>query len=144
MPAWVKAGVDDYLRRMPRELSCTLTEIKADTRAGMAVAQLLAAEAARIEAALPDGAVRVVLDERGSMLTTQELAEKFARWMQDGRSVAFIIGSADGLDASLKKKADLRLALSAFTLPHALARVVLVEQLYRVFSLLKNHPYHRE
>ncbi len=144
MPVWIKAGVDDYLRRLPREINCTLSELKPDTRTGMAIAQRLATEAARIEAALPAGALRVVLDERGSMLTTLQLAEKFERWMQDGRDVAFVIGSADGLDASLKKKAELQLALSAFTLPHALARVVLVEQLYRVFSLLKNHPYHRE
>jgi 23S rRNA (pseudouridine1915-N3)-methyltransferase len=144
MPGWVKEGVEDYVRRMPRDFPCSITEIKPEARTGKDVSRVLAAESARIETALPGACIRVILDERGDLLTTARLADKFKVWMQDGRDVGFVIGSADGLDPQLKKSADLLLALSAFTLPHGLARVVLVEQLYRAFTLLNNHPYHRE
>jgi 23S rRNA (pseudouridine1915-N3)-methyltransferase len=108
------------------------------------VDRILAAEGERILAAIPPGSVKVALDERGKAQTTAELARRLADWMQQGRDVAFLIGSADGLDRGLKAGADLLLALSAMTLPHALVRVLLAEQLYRAVSLNQNHPYHRE
>ena len=147
--AWVSAGFEEYARRMPREARIELTEVKPGARGGQnpseaTVERLLASEKERILAAVPTGSVKIALDERGKALSTADLARKLAGWMQEGRDVAFLIGSADGLDAGLKKEADLLLSLSAMTLPHALVRVLLAEQLYRALSLLQNHPYHRE
>jgi 23S rRNA (pseudouridine1915-N3)-methyltransferase len=104
----------------------------------------MAAEAQRIEAALPKGARRVVLDERGTRLTTAALADRLRFWMGDGRDVAFLIGGPDGLDAALKATADETMRLSELTLPHAFVRILLAEGLYRAWSLTVNHPYHRE
>ena len=148
-PAWVAAGFEDYARRMPREGRIELIEIKPAPRSRQtpsagAIAQTLAAEKIRFLAATPPGCVRIALDERGKQFSTVELARKLAGWMQGGRDVAFTIGSADGLDPELKSGADLLLCLSAMTLPHALARVLLAEQLYRAMSIIQNHPYHRE
>ena len=144
LPPWVEAGCDDYAKRMPREWSFELVALKSATRVeGKPAAEVLRAEATLIEAALPADYLRIVLDEHGKAVTTAELAGMPRGWRQDGRSAAFIIGGADGLDPALKEKADQRLALSALTLPHALARLVLVEQLYRAATLLQGHPYHR-
>jgi 23S rRNA (pseudouridine1915-N3)-methyltransferase len=104
----------------------------------------VAAEGARLSSALPAGCYRIALDERGSELTTAALAQWLERKMREGRDLAFLIGGPDGLSPAVLKEADLRLRLSAFTLPHALARVVLAEQLYRAVSILGHHPYHRE
>jgi 23S rRNA (pseudouridine1915-N3)-methyltransferase len=144
MPAWVSAGYDDYARRLPREWALTLTELKPEPRdRGRSVAQILAAEAVRIAAACA-GAAIVVLDERGTLWTTRQLADNLQQWREARADVAFVIGSADGLDAGFKRAAAARVAVSAMTLPHALVRVVLAEQLYRAASLLAGHPYHRE
>jgi len=102
------------------------------------------AEASRLESALPKGVRRVVLDERGTRWTTAQLAERMSFWMADGRDVAFLIGGPDGLDPALKASADETWRLSDLTLPHALARVLMVEALYRAWSLRSGHPYHRE
>ena len=144
MPEWIGAGWNDYARRLPREFALTLTELKPEARdRGKPIAQLLAAEALRIEAACKDAEV-VALDERGSPWTTRVLADHLGRWRDGARDVAFVIGSADGLDPGLKQRASAVLALSALTLPHGLARVLLAEQIYRAASLLSGHPYHRE
>ena len=148
-PAWVANGFEDYARRMPREARIQLTEIKPAPRTRQApsagaTARILATEKARFLAAIPPGCVRIALDERGKQLTTADLARKLTAWMQGGRDVAFMIGSADGLDQELKTNADLLLCLSAMTLPHAMVRVLLAEQLYRATSMIQNHPYHRE
>lgn len=148
-PAWVVAGFEDYARRMPREARIVLTELKPAPRARQAqseasISQILGEEKARLLAAMPVGCVRIALDERGKQLTTADLARRLAGWMQEGRDVGFMIGSADGLDRELKDGADLQLAVSAMTLPHAMVRVLLAEQLYRAMSMLQNHPYHRE
>lgn len=148
-PDWVNAGFEDYARRMPREARIELIELKPGPRSGQnpseaAIERILAAEKDRILAAVPTGSVKIALDERGKAVSTADLARKLAGWMQDGRDAAFMIGSADGLDAGLKKEADLLLSLSAMTLPHAMVRVLLAEQLYRALSLIQNHPYHRE
>ncbi len=148
MPAWAQAAWDDYARRFPPDLKVELKAIKAEPRAGgKTAAQLMAAERARIEAAVPKGARVVVLDERGAALRTQALAARLAQWQQAqgmGGSVALLIGGPDGLDAALREAAHERLRLSDLTLPHALARVLLIEQLYRAWSVNAGHPYHRE
>lgn len=145
MPAWVDAGFDEYAKRMPREARIALTEIKPEKReGGRTTEQILAAEAVRIEAALPDGAEVVVLDERGVAVSTKQLADWVTAAMGHGTDATFIIGSADGLHPRIKQHARRLMALSALTLPHGLARVLIAEQLYRAMSLIRNHPYHRE
>jgi 23S rRNA (pseudouridine1915-N3)-methyltransferase len=144
MPAWITAGWDDYARRLPREFALELMVLKPESRdSGRPVAHLLAAEAHRISAACKDALI-VALDERGRQWTTRELADRLARWRDDARDVAFVIGSADGLCDTVKRSAADVVALSSFTLPHGLVRVLLAEQLYRATSLLAGHPYHRE
>lgn len=145
MPDWINAGYDDYARRMPSDLQLILTEIKPGHRvAGADGGRARQLEAARIRAALPAGAVRVVLDERGTQATTRELAAWLEKWMAEGATPAFVIGGADGLDDSVKAGAGKLLGLSRLTLPHALARVILAEQLYRAACIIKGHPYHRD
>ncbi len=143
-PAWVNEGCAEYLKRMPRELPASVTEIKPEARGSKTREQLLAAEKNRIREALQSGSRIVVLDEKGDDLTTLKLAKRLEAWMQDGRDVALLIGGADGLDEEFKQQADDRLRLSSLTLPHGMARLLLCEQLYRAVSVLKNHPYHRE
>lgn len=143
-PGWADEAWDDFAKRFPPEMRLELKAVKAEPRAGRSATQCMAAEAARIEAALPRGARRVLLDERGTRHTSAQLAERLAFWRGDGRDVAFVIGGPDGLDAALKSTADETLRLSDLTLPHAFARVLLVEALYRAHSLLEGHPYHRE
>jgi 23S rRNA (pseudouridine1915-N3)-methyltransferase len=119
--------------------------VKAEPRSsGKTAVQLMAAEAQRIEAVLPKSARRVVLDEHGTRLGTAQLADRLRFWLGDGRDVALLVGGADGLDATLKSSADEALRLSDLTLPHALARVLLAEALYRAWSTTAGHPYHRE
>ncbi len=143
-PAWADTAFEEYARRFPRELRLELKALKAEPRsAGMAEMCLLA-ERARFELALPRGARRVVLDERGSPASSTQLADRLRLWQRDARDVAFLIGGPDGLHASLKAGADETLRLSDLTLPHALARVLLVEALYRAYSISIGHPYHRE
>lgn len=144
MPAWVDAGVNEYVKRMPAEARIELLELKPEDRASRSIEKVLALEAARIEAALPKNATRIVLDERGKALTTFDLAALLRAWMAEGAQPAFIIGSADGLAPDIKATAAKTIALSGFTLPHGLVRVLLAEQLYRAWSLTQNHPYHRE
>lgn len=145
MPGWVNAGVEEYARRMPPDLPLNLAEIKPGHRvAGADGVRARQIEAERILAALPAGAFAVALDERGTQLTTRELARWISGWMAEGVSPAFIIGGADGLDDSVKARAGKQLGLSKLTLPHALARVVLAEQLYRAMCIIKGHPYHRD
>jgi len=144
MPAWVQAGFNEYARRMPPEARIELIELKPGDRTSRIVAQLLEQEGLRIDAAVPRQAERIVLDERGTPVTTALLAEWMKTWMANGISPCFIIGSADGLAPAVKKSAKKMIALSGCTLPHGMARVMLAEQLYRAWSLMQNHPYHRE
>jgi len=145
MPDWVTAGFEEFARRMPRELPLQLVEVKAEPRTtGKTVEAMMAAEAVRLEAALPARCRRVILDERGTDLTTRKLADRLAHWQTAGRDVALIVGGPDGLDPGLKASADETMRLTSLTLPHALVRPLLAEALYRAWSVLKNHPYHRE
>ncbi len=144
-PTWAESAYDDFAKRFPPELKLELKAVKAEPRtSGKTAAQLMAAEAQRLESAVPKGARRVVLDERGSRLTTVQLAERLRFWLGDGRDVALLVGGPDGLDPALKATADETLRLSDLTLPHAFVRVLLAEALYRAWSVTANHPYHRE
>jgi 23S rRNA (pseudouridine1915-N3)-methyltransferase len=144
MPRWVDDAFAEYAKRFPRKARLELVEVRPEKRgASRTVAQALAAEGARLAARLPTGCRRVALDERGRELTTGELAALVGRWLADGRDVALLVGGPDGLDPALKASAEVQLRLSSLTLPHALVRVLLAEQLYRALSILDNHPYHR-
>lgn len=144
-PAWADAAYEDFAKRFPPEMRLALKAVKAEPRGGgKTAAQLMAAEAPRLEAAAPKGARRVLLDERGTRLTTVQLAERMNAWRGEGRDVVFFIGGPDGLDPALKATADETLRLSDLTLPHAFVRVLLAEALYRAWSLAIGHPYHRE
>jgi len=147
-PAWADAAFEDFAKRFPPECRLDLKAIKAESRTtGKTVEAMKAAEAERIEAVLQAaarGARRVVLDERGERRSTAQLTERLRFWLGDGRDVAFVIGGPDGLDARLMVAADETLRLSDLTLPHAFARVLLAEALYRAWSLQSGHPYHRE
>ncbi len=145
LPDWMDAGFAEYAKRMPRELPLELVEIKPEPRTtGKPVEAMMAAEARRIEAALPSRCRRIALDERGDAPDTRALAQKLDQWLAGGDDVAFLIGGPDGLDPALKQGAHERLRLSSLTLPHGLARVVLAEALYRAHSLRSGHPYHRD
>ena len=144
LPAWADEAYQDYAKRFPPDLRLELKAVKAEPRSGKTADQLMAAEAVRIEAALPKGVRRVVLDEHGSRLTTLQLAQRLTAWTHDGRDAALIVGGPDGLAAPLKASADETLRLSDLTLPHAFVRVLLAEALYRAWTVTINHPYHRE
>jgi 23S rRNA (pseudouridine1915-N3)-methyltransferase len=145
MPDWIAVGFQEYAKRMPPDATLDLIEIRAAKRAaGTSTARVLQLEADRIRASLPSLPLLIALDEHGRQVTTVELSLSLARWMKDGANPCLIIGGADGLDVSIKDSAHMLLGLSRLTLPHALARVLLAEQLYRAVSLLKGHPYHRE
>ena len=144
MPDWAQTAWDDYAKRFPHDLKLELRAVKTEPRASKTVAALYAAERSRIEGALPKGCRIVALDERGSTLTTQALASKLQQWQLEGDDVALVIGGPDGLDPAFKQAAHERIRLSDLTLPHAMVRVLLIEQLYRAWSINANHPYHRE
>ena len=143
-PAWADAAYAEFAKRFPPELRLELKAVKAEPRGSKTAEQLMAAEAVRLEAALPKGARRIVLDERGERLTTRQFAQRLKAWMQEGRDVALLVGGPDGLDGALKASADESLRLSDLTLPHAFVRVLLAEALYRAWTVMVNHPYHRE
>jgi 23S rRNA (pseudouridine1915-N3)-methyltransferase len=144
MPGWAETAFEDYAKRFPPELRLELKAVKTEPRGSKALETLLAAERARIEAACPKGARIIVLDERGDRLTTEQLSGRLKVWMHGGRDLAFLIGGPDGLEPALRDAADERIRLSDLTLPHAMVRVLLAEQLYRAWSLMVGHPYHRE
>ncbi|WP_153102180.1 23S rRNA (pseudouridine(1915)-N(3))-methyltransferase RlmH [Paraburkholderia hayleyella] len=144
MPGWIASGFDEYAKRMPPELRLELREIKPELRSsGRSAESVMAAERQKIEAVLPKQAHLIALDEHGRDWTTMQLASALPQWQQDGHDVAFLIGGADGLDPGLKARANLLLRLSSLTLPHAMVRVLLAEQLYRAWTITQNHPYHR-
>ena len=144
MPTWVETACAEYTKRMPREASVEIIDIKPEKRAaGNSTENIQLIEAKRILDAIGKDYC-IALDERGQEVTTLQLADKFKDWQFSGRDVALIIGGADGLHVSVKQKADWLWGLSKLTLPHAMVRVLLAEQLYRAHSVISNHPYHRE
>jgi 23S rRNA (pseudouridine1915-N3)-methyltransferase len=144
VPDWAQAAWDDYAKRFPPEMRLELKAVKTEARASKTLPALLAAERERIEAAIPRGARIVALDERGTALTTMALAGKLKDWQLENDVVALVIGGPDGLDPAFRQAAHERIRLSDLTLPHAMVRVLLAEQLYRAWSIHTGHPYHRE
>ena len=144
VPDWAQTAWDDYAKRFPPELRVELKAVKTEPRGSRTVEQLMAAERKRIEEAIPKGTRIVALDERGTPLSTLALAAKLKDWQLGGDDVALVIGGPDGLEPAFRQAAHERIRLSDLTLPHAMVRVLLVEQLYRAWSINANHPYHRE
>jgi len=144
VPDWAQTAWDDYAKRFPPELRLELKAVKTEPRASRTLQALLAAERERIEAAIPKGARVVALDERGTALTTMALAAKLKEWPLENDAVALVIGGPDGLAPAFRQAAHERIRLSDLTLPHAMVRVLLAEQLYRAWSINAGHPYHRE
>lgn len=144
MPNWIENGIKEYVKRMPAEWHFSIKELKPIERNNNRSAEsAMTAEAVRIQSAIPKNARIIALDEHGKDLTTRDLADNVKRWQQDGHDIAIIIGGADGLDPQFKKQSDQLIRLSSLTLPHGMVRVLLAEQLYRAYTILQNHPYHR-
>lgn len=148
-PKWVVDGYETYAKRMPSQCALVLKELPPGPRKKTEVGREAASAAVRketqlIEAAIPKGALVVALDERGQAWSTKQLSIKLDGWRNSGKDVALLIGGPDGLDPELRSRADQQWCLSPLTLPHAMVRVLVAEQLYRAHSILNNHPYHRE
>ncbi|HVJ86211.1 MAG TPA: 23S rRNA (pseudouridine(1915)-N(3))-methyltransferase RlmH [Caulifigura sp.] len=144
-PSWVSAGVEEYAKRLRAQFKVDLVDLKAEPRSqGRPTNVLLDAEASRVFDRIPTGSHVIALDEHGEQRTTQQLATTIGKWKHGGETIVLIIGGPDGLAQSVKARARSLWALSSLTLPHGLAKVLLVEQLYRAASLLDGHPYHRE
>ncbi len=144
VPDWAQTAWDDYAKRFPHEIKVELKAVKTEPRSSKTLETIYAAERSRIEAVIPKGCRVVVLDERGTALNTIALASRLKDWQLGGGDVALVIGGPDGTDPALRQAAHERIRLSDMTLPHAFARVLLIEQLYRAWSINANHPYHRE
>lgn len=144
MPSWVQAGYQEYAVRLPRECALHLTEIPTDKRGAKTDLQRqMRDEGQRLLAAVPSGSRLIALDESGCEYSTLELARQLAAWLQQGRDLSLLIGGPDGLDHACCQRAEQLWSLSRLTLPHPLVRIVVAEQLYRAWTVLKNHPYHR-
>ena len=144
VPDWAQTAWDDYAKRFPPEIKVSLKAVKTEPRGSKTLETLFAAERARIEAAIAKGSRVVALDERGTSLTTAALALRLKDWQLGGDDVVLVIGGPDGLEPQFRQAAHERIRLSDMTLPHAFARVLLIEQLYRAWSINAGHPYHRE
>lgn len=144
VPDWAQTAWDDYAKRFPHEIKIELKAVKTEPRGSKTLETLYAAERARIESAIHKGTRVVVLDERGTTLSTQALATRLTDWQLSGGDVALVIGGPDGIEPAFRQSAHERIRLSDLTLPHSFARVLLIEQLYRAWSINANHPYHRE
>lgn len=138
-------GCDEYLKRINHgKYSCKIVEIKADKNPNKPTMENMLHEAKKIKSQIPDGSFVIALDERGTKLASLQFAKKLDEIALYNPSITFIIGGADGIHPELKQSANMLLQLSSFTFPHALVRVIILEQLYRAISILDNHPYHRE
>ena len=145
MPSWIQEGWNEYVKRMPPEVRVELVELKPEDRgAGRSVERAKQLEGERVLEALPANSTLIALDERGKAVSTQGLSVMLSEWMRDGSHPVFAIGGADGHADEVRTRASKLVSLSALTLPHALVRVVLAEQLYRAWTILARHPYHRE
>lgn len=148
MPKWVEQGYKEYATRLPRECSLELHELPLANRgkdsAKADIPRAMADEAARISARIPNGAKVIALDERGKAWSTRELSQQLDGWMMGGTDVVLLVGGPDGLSPELKAQADGKWSLSNLVLPHPVVRIVVAEQIYRAWSILRNHPYHRD
>lgn len=144
-PDWVRNGFDAYAKRLRGSCTLTLTEVALPRRSrSRPKPDLVDAEGRQLLARVPKGAHVTALDERGSPWTTAELAHRLEQWLAGGRPVALLIGGPDGLSQACRERADESWAVSALTLPHGLVRIVVAEAIYRAWSVLENHPYHRD
>ena len=144
MPAWVNQACDEYLKRLPRELQLTFIEVPLIKRGkNPDIPRTIRDEGKKILQSIPAGCGLVALDVKGTRLSTEKLASTLDNWMQQGRDIAIVIGGPDGLADEILQQAQHRISLSEMTFPHPLVRVIIVEQLYRAWSVLNNHPYHR-
>ena len=144
-PAWVSQGYEEYARRLGSKLKLTLVQIEPGRRrAGQDPRPAIEAEGRKILAAVHPGEFVVALDEHGRQLATRAFADWLTARMHSGQDLAFLVGGPDGFAPEVRARANLLLSLSPLTLPHALVRVVLAEQLYRALSILAHHPYHRD
>ena len=144
MPAWVAQACDEYQKRLPRELRVSIIEVPMIKRGkNPDVQRIVRDESRKALSAAPAGCRSIALDVRGKSLTTEGLAKSLDGWMRQGQDIAIIIGGPDGLSDELLQQAEQRLSLSDMTFPHPLVRIIMVEQLYRAWSVLNNHPYHR-
>ncbi len=145
MPTWVEAACEDYLKRMPREIDIQITAIAlAQRKAKDSIDSYRRQEAAQIVKKIAPGSFSIALGEQGKQWASNDWAQHLEHWMQHYPRVNLIIGGPDGLDDEFRQNCQQTISLGRMTMPHALVRVVLVEQLYRAWSLLKGHPYHRE
>jgi 23S rRNA (pseudouridine1915-N3)-methyltransferase len=144
MPQWVQQGYTEYARRLPAECALRLVEVAAGRRGKNAdIARILRDETTRLLDAVPRGCRSIALEVGGRAWSTEQLSQQLDAWMQDGRDVALLVGGPEGLGAAAREAAEQQWSLSPLTLPHPLVRVLIAEQLYRAWSLLRNHPYHR-
>ena len=144
MPAWVYQACDEYIKRLPRELQLQTIEVPLIKRGkNPDIKRISRDESRKLMAAVPSGCILVALDIKGKRLTTEKLATSMDQWMQQGMDIAIVIGGPDGLSDELLQQAEQRLSLSDMTFPHPLVRIIIVEQLYRAWSILSHHPYHR-
>ena len=144
MPGWVNEAWTEYSRRMPAAVRLVLREVALQKRGKNAdTKRLTAIESLALREAMPKRARIIALDVQGRTWSTEQLAANLEEWMADGRDIGFMIGGPDGISADTLQKADTRWSLGPLTLPHPLVRVVLVEQLYRAWTITQNHPYHR-
>lgn len=145
MPAWITQGYEEYARRMPAECSLQLIEIPAGKRGkGADLSRIMQHEGEQTLAAVPKSAKVIAMDVKGRAWSTEELAKQMETWRQDGRDVALLVGGPEGLAPQCLDQAEQRWSLSNMTLPHPLVRIVIAEQLFRAWSVLSNHPYHRQ
>jgi 23S rRNA (pseudouridine1915-N3)-methyltransferase len=144
MPQWINQGFHEYAKRMPPECKLLLQEISAGKRTkGADIVRLTRIEGEQISAAIPKGSRTVALEVKGKMWSTEQLADRMQCWMEEGRDVALIIGGPEGIEKTVSDAADEKWSISSLTLPHPLVRVILAEQIYRAWSILRGHPYHR-
>ncbi len=145
MPAWVEQGYKEYAHRMPQEARLELKEIAPGKRGKNAdINRIVQDEGQRIKAAIAKNNRIVVLDVKGKIWSTEQLADRLSDWMQSGQDISLLVGGPEGLSEECRSLADEKWSLSALTFPHPLVRVILAEQLYRAWSVLRNHPYHRK
>ncbi len=144
MPRWVNEGFEEFARRMPAECALRLVEIVPGKRAkGADTERIVRDEGRRLLAAVPKGCRLLVLDVSGHRWTTPQLARELASWLQEGRDLGLLVGGPDGLSEECRRAAEGTWSLSPLTFPHGLVRILVAEQLYRAWSLLHHHPYHR-
>lgn len=145
MPKWVQDGYQEYAKRLPKACALKLIELPMASRGkSNSVDRMKTEEAKRILEVVPKGARLIVLDEHGQQVTTKGLADKMEDWLASGQDIALIVGGPDGLEKSLIEQAQWKWGLSKLTLPHPMVRILVAEQIYRAWSVIQNHPYHRE